>query len=114
MSFPVTQEADQVRARRLSAVGVAGVVITLVALAVAGVLLGASGRGREHGAPESVEAPPEIGTIEQTLVLSTRRGLDLKEEQREELERYGWADRDAGIAKIPIARAMDIVAGGAR
>ena len=35
---------------------------------------------------------------------------DLRERQRRELESWGWVDRKAGIAKIPIDRAIDIVA----
>jgi hypothetical protein len=111
--FPVTQEADVVRARRLTGIGVAGAVITIVSLVIAGWLLGVSGRGREHGAAEPAIGPPELGTIEQTLVLTTQRGIDLRNAQRESLDAYGWVDRDAGIAKIPIERAMDIVAEGA-
>jgi hypothetical protein len=112
MSFPVIQEPDKVRARRLIGIGFAGVIITLVSLGIADALLASAGRGRDQGTATPTQAPAEMGTIEQTLVLSTRRGIDLRNEQLEELERYGWADRDAGLAKIPIERAMDIVAGG--
>ena len=31
--------------------------------------------------------------------------------QRRELERWGWVDREAGVAQIPIEQAMDVVAG---
>jgi hypothetical protein len=31
-------------------------------------------------------------------------------EQARALEGYGWADRDAGLARIPVARAMEILA----
>ena len=112
--FSVTQEADVVRSRRLTGIGVVGVVITIVSLGIAAWLLAVSGRGREHGAAEPMIGPPELGTIEQTLIGTTRRGIDLKNAQRESLETYGWVDRDAGIAKIPIERAIDIVAEGAR
>jgi hypothetical protein len=112
MSFPVTQEPDVVRERRLRGIGIAGVVITLASLAIAGALLVVSGRGRDHGPSEPSPAPPEIGTIEQTLATSAERGIDLKNAQREALDRYGWSDRDAGLAKIPIDRAMDLVLEG--
>jgi hypothetical protein len=36
--------------------------------------------------------------------------VDLKEAERHRLYGYGWVDRAAGIAHIPIDRAMDIVA----
>jgi hypothetical protein len=34
---------------------------------------------------------------------------DLRDAQRRELAGWGWGDRDAGIARIPIDRAMDLV-----
>jgi len=34
---------------------------------------------------------------------------DLRDAQRRELAGWGWVDRDAGIARIPIDRAMDLV-----
>ena len=33
-------------------------------------------------------------------------------EQRHRLESYGWIDRPAGIAHIPVARAMELLAHG--
>lgn len=36
--------------------------------------------------------------------------LKMREADRAELAGYGWVDRKAGIAKIPIERAMDVVA----
>ncbi len=36
--------------------------------------------------------------------------LKLQRQQLEQLNDYGWIDRDAGIAHIPIDRAMDILA----
>jgi hypothetical protein len=51
----------------------------------------------------------EVGPIEQTLAEGARFGLDLRARQRRELDRWGWVDRRAGVATIPIARAMDVV-----
>lgn len=36
--------------------------------------------------------------------------LEMRKADRAELTGYGWVDRKAGIAKIPIERAMDLVA----
>jgi hypothetical protein len=110
--FRVAQEPDVVRVRRIKAIGGAGVVITLASLVIAGVLLGESGRGREHGTAAPTVAPPQLGILEQTLVTTTRRGIDLNNAQREALGGYAWVDRDAGIARIPIERAMDLAAEG--
>jgi len=62
------------------------------------------------GASRPARADAEIGLVEQTLILTTRRGLDQQAKQRESLRTFGWVDRPHGIAKIPIDRAMDLVA----
>ncbi|NIW37905.1 MAG: hypothetical protein GWN32_15875, partial [Gemmatimonadetes bacterium] len=36
----------------------------------------------------------------------------LREREAEVLESYGWVDEAAGIAQIPIARAIELVAAG--
>jgi hypothetical protein len=51
---------------------------------------------------------------EQTPIETTERGLTLRAKQLKQLAGYGWADRDAGIARIPIERAMDLRAEGVR
>ena len=33
----------------------------------------------------------------------------LRRKQQELLNSYGWVDRDAGVVRIPIERAMDLV-----
>jgi hypothetical protein len=57
-----------------------------------------------------VAAPAELGIVEQTPILDARRGLDEKARQRESLRRYDWADPQHRFAKLPIERAMDLVA----
>jgi hypothetical protein len=54
-------------------------------------------------------APREIGEIEQTQIWKTQRGIDLRDAQRAELERWGWANREHHIARIPIDEAMNLV-----
>lgn len=52
-------------------------------------------------------APPEP-----RLQVDPRRDLAaLHEEERQALAGYGWVDREAGIARIPIERAMELLAG---
>ena len=41
---------------------------------------------------------------------STRRGLDANDVDRNNLKRWGWADRAHGVARIPIDSAMDLAA----
>jgi hypothetical protein len=54
------------------------------------------------------------GTPEQTPIATTERGITRKLEQQKQLAHYGWVDRDAGVARIPIERAMDLRAEGIR
>ena len=110
--FQVRQEEDVVQASRLVRVGAS----SLVAGAL-GVLLAAWLLGRGAGAVRPsfaaggrpAPAPSELSGVEQTPIWDTRRGENLREAQRRQLGRWGWVDRDAGVATIPIERAMDLV-----
>ena len=65
--------------------------------------LGALTDGREQ------VAQPAPGTIEQNT-----RARDLAAARRAQLEDYGWVDKDKGIIRIPIQRAMQLVVEGKR
>jgi hypothetical protein len=57
----------------------------------------------------NVNAPPPLGTAERTLVtVEPGRGVAERRQQRAELSTWGWVDRDAGVAAIPIERAVDL------
>ena len=108
--FTVTREPDRISGSVVWTTGVAGVVFIVVSTYVAHASIGAFARG----APPRVSAPrpppPEIGIVEQTLARDARRGLDLRDAQRRSLEQWGWVDRSRGIARVPIERAIDLVA----
>lgn len=108
--FVVRQEADTLARRKLVAIAVAALVVFGVAVAVSGWMLGVLRRGRDAGPSSPAPAPITVGTVEQRLILASPRGLDAKREQRAALERWGWTDRDAGLARIPVERAMELVA----
>ena len=111
----VPQERDRLRTRLVVGVGAAGIVATVVAIVIANwVGGGAAGRATENAREATRPLPTTVGTVEQTLVHSTERGVSLRVEQRAALEKWGWADRDAGLATIPIDRAMDLVVDRAR
>lgn len=62
-------------------------------------------------------APPQQATTARRLppgpVLQANPAVDMaKFRQREEqkVSSYGWVDRNAGIAKVPVQRAMEMVA----
>src|SRR5206468_1507878 len=82
--FTPRQERDELPRRRILGIAGACIAITLVSLGVARLLLGG---GSRTGATESAGAPRTIGTVEQTLVNASRRGLDLRAEQEKELQR---------------------------
>jgi len=94
-------------------------VITLVGLAalLAGLsltvvlLLRSSTRG---AIAASVASPPEqsssVGGLHSELFARPAAGELLKQQQRAELDRYGWVDREHGIVRLPIDVALDVVA----
>ncbi|HEY2367776.1 MAG TPA: hypothetical protein VGH87_15370, partial [Polyangiaceae bacterium] len=54
----------------------------------------------------SIPAPRD--TLERSLVTVTSPGLDRNAGRARDLDRYRWIDRDAGVAEIPIDRAIDL------
>jgi hypothetical protein len=56
----------------------------------------------------------KIGLVEQQLFESASRGRKDLEARRERLGSYGWVDRKAGVVHLPIDRAMELSAQGAR
>jgi hypothetical protein len=110
--FVVHQEEDVVAARSLVHVAIASVVVAAIGVFFAGLILVLREGSLEPSAaglrgPQP--APTEISHVEQTPIWETERGEDLEAQQRRDLGTWGWANRDAGIARIPIDRAMDLV-----
>jgi len=106
--FEVRQAPDELHRRGVSGVAIGGIIVTAAALLVAWALLVVWGKEQPKGTPPL--APRTIGTLEQTLVLDTKRGIDLRNEQTALLRQWRWVDRDAGIAQIPIDVAIDLMA----
>lgn len=105
--FSVHQAPDHIARRRVLVIGIGSIVVTAAALVVAWVLLGHWGEPARRGAPPP--APSTIGLLEQSLIVDTDRGARLLEKQRAELETWGWVDADAGVARIPIGTAIDLL-----
>jgi hypothetical protein len=66
---------------------------------------------RQAAQQSSVTVPAVAGAFPEPR-LETRPGVDLQKimaEQTARLNSYGWIDRNAGIAHIPIDRAMEII-----
>ena len=66
--------------------------------------------------PETVSGPPALIETSRTLPPGPRLQVDarkdlaayLKDEQQE-LDTYGWVDQKAGVVRVPIERAMDLL-----
>ncbi|HEX3343452.1 MAG TPA: hypothetical protein VHS09_02715, partial [Polyangiaceae bacterium] len=103
--FEVRQEEDAVASRSLVRIGIVSGVVGVAGVLVAWALLGAA-VGSTPGRRPRGPAPRELSGIEQDPIRDTRAAADLQAAQRRELEGWGWVDRDAGVAHIPIDRAM--------
>lgn len=104
---PLEQEPDRVPAAWL--LRLAALALAASALGVVGAwLLLRTARPSAVLGPASALVTSRNGTPEQTPILGPPRGLALEARQRRRLGSYGWVNRDAGIAHIPIERAMDL------
>ncbi len=111
-AFEVRQEDDLIAGRPLVKVALLAIGVGLMGVFFSAVLLETNTGGIRGHLPYGA-SPRSAGTsiahIEQTPLFGAASGLELHHRQREELSRYRWVDRDAGLAAIPIERAMDIV-----
>src|SRR5262249_24223368 len=105
IDFEVHQEPDTVRTRSLLTVGIVSVVIGAGGRLGSAVLLVAAVGALQPdlaGPSGPRPVPRVLSGVEQTPIWGTRAGEDLRERQERQLEGWGWADRKAGIATIPI------------
>jgi hypothetical protein len=110
--FAVRQEADVVATRAILTVAIVAVIAASAAVGGAAALLcHVDGSLRPSAAGPGGPARPgrTISGVEQTPILDTAVGIDLRDRQRAELARWGWAKRDAGVATLPIDVAIDLV-----
>lgn len=66
-------------------------------------------RAREGFAPRGVVAGVDQRIFQRKAVGEEGLGTVLNRSKREELGRFGWADRGRGIVQIPIEDAMNLV-----
>jgi hypothetical protein len=103
--FPLRQESDRLPRSVLLTIAVTASVVSALAIAASTWL----GRVWSPVSPRpAAQAPAQLFGIEQTLIDHSERGLSLQRRQRARLESYGWVDRDAGVAHVPIERAIDL------
>ncbi|AGP37897.1 hypothetical protein BE04_07580 [Sorangium cellulosum] len=116
----VRQEEDLLPWRRILAVAFAVVVIFFILGVWSWVLLrgreaelrpaGRSlARAREGFEPRGVVAGVDQRVFQRETVGEEGFGKMLNRRKREELGRFGWADRGRGIVQIPIEDAMNLV-----
>jgi hypothetical protein len=109
----VHQEPDLVPGLRLLLLAGSALCVSALGVLVSWRML--SENPASHPPPRPVSSAAfAAGTPEQTPIDTTERGLTLRAEQHKQLAGYGWVDRDAGIARIPIERAMDLRVEGVR
>lgn len=109
----VQQEPDLVPGWRL--LSLAGLAVCVAALGVLVSWWMLSDSSASHLSSRTASSAAfAAGTPEQTPIEASERGLTLRAKQKQQLTGYGWVDRDAGIARIPIERAMDLRAEGSR
>lgn len=110
----VRSEEDRISTPRIVAVGVASLLIFIVS--------GGAVVAYFHARMTAAPLPPmpadvgrsKIGMVEQQLFGLAERGLRDREARLERLGSYGWVDRRAGVAHIPIDQAMELVVKGVR
>jgi hypothetical protein len=115
--FVVRQEEDRIATPTISVIAVSTVVIGAIAVLLSGIMLtGILGtlQPSAAGSRGVRAAGRDIADLEQTSIIDLEYGVDLGEQQRGQLHKYGWIERDAGIAAVPIERAIDRVVEEAR
>jgi hypothetical protein len=105
---------DVVPERPLAIIGVALILFSLILVGVAALLLGAF--REDAGAPPLPAGPParapeRLEGIFQTP-LPGDAGLRMQREQAASLERWGWADRERGLVRLPLGLAVERLLAG--
>lgn len=112
MSPAVFQERDRLPGRLLSAIGIAWIVLTILAVAWAVDL----DRIRQQAlgtppATRTLVAPVEIGVVDQTQIRTTHLAEQHRARGQEQLRRWGWVDPANGRLHMPAEAAMRILLG---
>jgi hypothetical protein len=107
-------EDDRISTGKIVAIGVGSLVVFFLASLVTVTYLRV--REGDHG---PLPVPPEvgrskIGLVEQQPFAVAVRGERDRAARLERLRSWGWVDRDAGVAHVPIDRAMELVTKGVR
>jgi len=110
----VGHEHTDVRARPIA---VAGIGLALALLMVAGLMLGLydvlalrEARLSPPANPLAAAQGPRLPPEPRLQVHPVRDLRELREAERTLLDHYSWVDKSAGVVRIPISRAIDLLA----
>lgn len=101
----VRQEEDRLPGRGLGLV-LGGTLLIIVALSFWAWYVWRSGITT---LPQASVAPAQVGIIDQTLIDFDSSAQALEDRKRALLQSYGWISEATGIARIPIAEAMELI-----
>lgn len=107
----VQQEDDLLAGRAISVVGAVLVAIVIgTGFSVAGMLARHERELRPSGVfPEArLPRPTERSAIEQHSFAGESQAMRQRAREQAVLDSYGWVDRERGIVRIPIERAIEL------
>ncbi len=110
-------EEDVLPSGKIYMVGVIALVVFFFGSLAAGMGMVSIRRQVNPDGPPALPAEAgkaTIGMVEQRLFEHANQGPAWREAAHQRLGRFGWVDKQKGIAHIPIDRAMDMVEKGAR
>jgi hypothetical protein len=108
---PLGHEPDAVSVRAVTGTVVGLVILVISTLVLLYAVLNLLARATPvPPAPSLVHLPPETSTAPRLNPAQFRQLRDLRAQETEILSTYGWVDRKAGVARIPIERAIEIMA----
>jgi hypothetical protein len=110
----IGHEHADIRARPIV---LAGIGLALVLVLVTGLMLGffdalatRAARSSPPANPLAAAAGPRLPPEPRLQVHPVRDLRELREAENNLLDHYGWVDQQAGVVRIPIARAIDLLA----
>lgn len=102
----LSQEPDAIDGARTLWIVLVGVLVGAAAVVSSRLL---HRNAAETSPPWSPSGPAfAASTPERALFDGHERGVSLRSQQARTLNQYGWADRAAGTAQIPIERAIEL------
>ncbi|HEV7555187.1 MAG TPA: hypothetical protein VGO00_07035 [Kofleriaceae bacterium] len=100
MTAPV-QDSENVRSKIVWSVAAGTVVLSAIFVVIAWALV--------ESPPQPARPISNASPLENALFDVANHGQDSIAAGRRELDRYDWVDREAGVVRIPIDRAIDAV-----